>query len=448
MKWWNPASRLAAGKIYDANGTLLETALRQAGLAVVRAGISTDDPAELRSLLRSHAAAGGPHCHHRGSQQGRLRSGAAGHGRPGCARSATWPCSPAARRGSERSTACPSWGSRGTRSVASSPSRCSCGRSSAACSGSPSPRPAVHGPAPQPLTSPAGKHQVRRGTLLPDGTVRLEGGESSHLVRALARSNALVHVPEGVTALARGRRSGSMDVVTAENNNAELTHLRQRRHRPDGGRVGKTGNHAGSHGHARRSAARGKSWPCWAPAACPKGDALAVARVAGIMAAKKTPELIPLCHPLPISKVTVDFELGPETVEILATVKTRGVTGVEMEALTAASVAALSVYDMIKAVDKHAVLTDIKVLAKSGGKSGDWSTVSILAQLSQSRTSTARSRAGRPASSLPRRAPPPALPGRDRARHHRLAHRTRLRCRSRPWWFPTASPWAPRSARS
>ena len=104
----------------------------------------------------------------------------------------------------------------------------------------------------------------------------------------------------------------------------------------------------------------------------PKGDALAVARVAGIMAAKKTPELIPLCHPLPLSKVTVDFELGADSVAILATVKTRGVTGVEMEALTSAAVAALSVYDMIKAVDKHAVLTDIKVLAKSGGKSGDW----------------------------------------------------------------------------
>lgn len=104
----------------------------------------------------------------------------------------------------------------------------------------------------------------------------------------------------------------------------------------------------------------------------PKGDALAVARVAGIMAAKKTPELIPLCHPLPLSKVTVDFRLADDSVDILATVKTRGVTGVEMEALTAATVAALSVYDMIKAVDKHAVLTDIKVLAKSGGKSGDW----------------------------------------------------------------------------
>ncbi|MFP3581098.1 cyclic pyranopterin monophosphate synthase MoaC [Arthrobacter sp. SIMBA_036] len=105
----------------------------------------------------------------------------------------------------------------------------------------------------------------------------------------------------------------------------------------------------------------------------PKGDALAVARVAGIMAAKKTPELIPLCHPLPLAKVTVDFELSADAVRILASVKTRGVTGVEMEALTAVSVAALSIYDMIKAVDKHAVLTDILVLAKSGGKSGDWS---------------------------------------------------------------------------
>lgn len=104
----------------------------------------------------------------------------------------------------------------------------------------------------------------------------------------------------------------------------------------------------------------------------PKGDALAVARVAGIMAAKKTSELIPLCHPLPLSKVTVDFRIDADSVEILATVKTKGVTGVEMEALTAASVAALSVYDMIKAVDKHAVIGDIQVLAKSGGKSGDW----------------------------------------------------------------------------
>jgi cyclic pyranopterin phosphate synthase len=104
----------------------------------------------------------------------------------------------------------------------------------------------------------------------------------------------------------------------------------------------------------------------------PKGDALAVSRVAGIMAAKATPQLIPLCHPLPLSKVTVDFHPEASGVRIEATVKTRSVTGVEMEALTAASVAALSLYDMIKAVDKQAVISDIKVLGKSGGKSGDW----------------------------------------------------------------------------
>nr|WP_255793456.1 cyclic pyranopterin monophosphate synthase MoaC [Arthrobacter zhaoxinii] len=104
----------------------------------------------------------------------------------------------------------------------------------------------------------------------------------------------------------------------------------------------------------------------------PKGDALAVARVAGIMAAKQTSNLIPLCHPLPITKVTVDFTPREGDVLIEATVKTKALTGVEMEALTAASVAALTLYDMIKAVDKHARITDIMVLAKSGGKSGDW----------------------------------------------------------------------------
>lgn len=105
----------------------------------------------------------------------------------------------------------------------------------------------------------------------------------------------------------------------------------------------------------------------------PKGDALAVARVAGIMAAKRTPDLVPLCHPLPLSKVTVDLTPREDRVVIETTVRTRGMTGVEMEALTAASVAALTLYDMIKAVDKAATITDTRVLAKSGGKSGDWS---------------------------------------------------------------------------
>lgn len=105
----------------------------------------------------------------------------------------------------------------------------------------------------------------------------------------------------------------------------------------------------------------------------PKGEPLAVARVAGIMAAKQTSSLIPLCHPLPISGVTVDFEIAESSVRITTSVKTTGVTGVEMEALTAASVAALTVYDMVKAVDRAARVTDIEVLSKSGGASGDWS---------------------------------------------------------------------------
>lgn len=109
-------------------------------------------------------------------------------------------------------------------------------------------------------------------------------------------------------------------------------------------------------------------------AGLPKGDALPVARVAGIMAAKKTWETIPLCHPIPLGKITVDFESDVEagTVRVVTLVKTNGVTGVEMEALSAASTAALTVYDMIKAVDPRASITDIFVLEKTGGKSGDW----------------------------------------------------------------------------
>lgn len=104
----------------------------------------------------------------------------------------------------------------------------------------------------------------------------------------------------------------------------------------------------------------------------PKGDALGVARVAGIMGAKRTPDLIPLCHPLALTKVTVDLVLGDDAVEITATCKLKGRTGVEMEALTAVSVAALTVYDMCKAVDRGMRITDVRVVSKSGGKSGTW----------------------------------------------------------------------------
>ncbi|MGH3433432.1 MAG: cyclic pyranopterin monophosphate synthase MoaC [Thermocrispum sp.] len=104
----------------------------------------------------------------------------------------------------------------------------------------------------------------------------------------------------------------------------------------------------------------------------PKGDALATARVAGIMAAKRTPDLIPLCHPLAISGVTVDFELAESEVRISATVRTTDRTGVEMEALTAVAVAGLTVHDMIKAVDPAASLDAVRLDRKEGGKRGVW----------------------------------------------------------------------------
>jgi cyclic pyranopterin monophosphate synthase len=104
-----------------------------------------------------------------------------------------------------------------------------------------------------------------------------------------------------------------------------------------------------------------------------KGDVLAVARVAGIMAAKKTSDLIPLCHPLALSKVTIDFAFETNAITVSAMARLNGQTGVEMEALTAASVALLTIYDMAKAIDKGMVISDLRLLKKSGGKSGDWS---------------------------------------------------------------------------
>ncbi len=105
----------------------------------------------------------------------------------------------------------------------------------------------------------------------------------------------------------------------------------------------------------------------------PKGDALAVARIAGIQAVKRTPELIPLAHPVAVHAVVVDLEVAEDGVDIRATVRTADRTGIEMEALTAVAVAALALIDMVKAVDKHARITDVRVVAKSGGRSGDWS---------------------------------------------------------------------------
>jgi len=105
-----------------------------------------------------------------------------------------------------------------------------------------------------------------------------------------------------------------------------------------------------------------------------KGDVFAAARIAGIMAAKRTSEIIPLCHPLPLTGITLDLALDATGASATATVRTSGKTGVEMEALTAVCAALLTLYDMLKAVDKHMKISDIFVTAKAGGKSGDWTT--------------------------------------------------------------------------
>jgi cyclic pyranopterin monophosphate synthase len=107
-------------------------------------------------------------------------------------------------------------------------------------------------------------------------------------------------------------------------------------------------------------------------AGVPKGDAIAVARIAGIMGAKRTPDLVPLCHPIALHGVTVDIVVADDAVEITATTRTADRTGVEMEALTSVAVAGLTVIDMVKAVDPRACITDVRLLAKSGGKKGNW----------------------------------------------------------------------------
>lgn len=104
----------------------------------------------------------------------------------------------------------------------------------------------------------------------------------------------------------------------------------------------------------------------------PKGDVLPAARIAGIMAAKKTADLIPLCHPLTLNSVTVDFSIEDDAVRVTATASLNGKTGVEMEALTATSVSLLTIYDMVKALDKSMTIEGISLLSKTGGKSGDW----------------------------------------------------------------------------
>jgi cyclic pyranopterin phosphate synthase len=112
----------------------------------------------------------------------------------------------------------------------------------------------------------------------------------------------------------------------------------------------------------------------------PKGDALAVARIAGLAGAKRTPDLVPLCHPVALHGVTVDLDVGDDSIVIDATTRPADRTGVEMEALTSVVVAGLALYDMVKAVDRSARLTDVRLLAKSGGRSGEWAAPGELAE--------------------------------------------------------------------
>ena len=104
----------------------------------------------------------------------------------------------------------------------------------------------------------------------------------------------------------------------------------------------------------------------------PKGDILSIARIAGIMAAKKTSEIIPLCHPIALSSVTIDLNIADKGIEVITIVSNQGKTGVEMEALTATSICCLTIYDMIKSLDRSAEISSIKLISKSGGKSGNW----------------------------------------------------------------------------
>jgi cyclic pyranopterin phosphate synthase len=164
----------------------------------------------------------------------------------------------------------------------------------------------------------------------------------------------------------------------------------------------------------------------------PKGDVLAAARIAGIMAAKRVPDLIPLCHPLPITGAEVAFEAADGRIRITATVKTVGKTGVEMEALTAASVAALTVYDMVKATDKEAVIESTRLVSKTGGKSG------AFVPRSAGMADTPRQTAQRGVLATPKVImgevfAPPSAAGPDARRDAFRAFMTRRRLRATSW---------------
>jgi molybdopterin molybdotransferase len=260
-------------------------------------------------------------------------------------------------------------------------------------------RASVRARAVQAWKSPPGKRQFARGFLDESG-VRPVGGQGSHLVADLAGANCLVVVPEEVARVEVGdevecfpfqpgvwQLAGERVGIPPANGQAELSSLTPAAEAP-AVRSGLT--HVDATGAARmvdvsakpvtvREASASGFVRC-SPrvvellrgAGVPKGDALAVARIAGIQAAKRTPDLVPLAHPVAVHAVAVDLDVRDDGVGIVATVRTADRTGVEMEALTCVTVAGLALIDMVKAVDRRAEITDVRVVAKSGGRSGEW----------------------------------------------------------------------------
>jgi len=247
------------------------------------------------------------------------------------------------------------------------------------------------------LGSPVGRTQIARAVAVRDDAgwhADPVWGQASHFVADLSRANAFLIVPADVTHLAAG---DEVEMWLLDGDRARLTAWpADAEAEGAGGAVGATGSsrgltHVRADGSAhmvdisakdvtaREASAAGRvllspqAVTALRSGGVPKGDALAVARIAGIQAVKRTPELIPLAHPIAVHGVSVDVDVADDAVQIRATVRTADRTGIEMEALTAVTVAALALIDMVKAVDRHARITDVRVVAKSGGRSGDWS---------------------------------------------------------------------------
>jgi molybdopterin molybdotransferase len=247
------------------------------------------------------------------------------------------------------------------------------------------------------LDSPVGRTQIARAVAVRDDAgwhADPVWGQASHFVADLSRANAFLIVPADVTHLAAGdevemwlldgdgarltawpadaEAEGAGGAVDAAGSSRGLTHVRAdgSAHMVDISAKDVTAREASAAGRVLLSP---QAVTALRSGGVPKGDALAVARIAGIQAVKRTPELIPLAHPIAVHGVSVDVDVADDAVQIRATVRTADRTGIEMEALTAVTVAALALIDMVKAVDRHARITDVRVVAKSGGRSGDWS---------------------------------------------------------------------------